>query len=233
MSMLNYVQAIRNRIWLRINEHGSFFFIKTQSHLAWEPIDERLFVSSSAAVKGHAGGEKVLVSSMENVNQTIFIADIATNRAVGSIEILDNGAVRTGTGYQLEMSREDLGRDWRNKCTLILGVPNPCSINFKDILGKDTDIFRLKPEYKVWFIPKMYAKATSAYDVYEDAKASPSGSIASLHQQAIGPYLDAQSQSVERHSDEESIVSVADSHINRKVENEELDKPSSNVEAEP
>lgn len=230
MSMLNYVQVIRNRIWLRVNEHGSFFFIKSQPHLTWEPIDEQLFVSASAAVKGYAGGEKILISSMENVNQVIFIADLATNRAVGMIEILDNGAIRTGTGYQLEMSRDGLGRDWRNKCSLILGVPNPSSINFTDIIGNDTDIFRLKPEYKTWFVPKAYGKATSAYDVYEDARASPSGSQASLYR-AIEPSVEEKAN--DRNSDEESVLSVADSHINRKVENDELDKPVANIGAEP
>lgn len=163
--MLQYVQALRDRFHLRLNENGSVFLIKDPHSFQWRPVGNTTFVSSPAALTGSYEGEKVTFASIETVHQVIFVADASRNVTIGRIEISTGGAIQVyDTPVVTLKPGEELDAKWKHHVTAILGVPGPSTINITNVLGNDTDILRLKPGHATWYIPARYKTESESYD---------------------------------------------------------------------
>lgn len=133
--------------------------------MMWRPIGNRKFGSNTAVLSGSYEGGRICFSSLETIQQVVFVADTSTNTTIGRIEVSMNGGLQIHDGpvVYLEPGRE-LDREWKHHITAILGVPGPTTINITDDQGIDTDILRLKNGHSTWFVPARYKSETPAYD---------------------------------------------------------------------
>lgn len=165
--MIWLVHEYRDRYGLRINEDGLVFRIRNFQAEHWELIENRNFGSLTASLRGSLDGQRVELSSIRYLPQTILIADTRTDRCIGRVDILESGALQVQDTPTFAIGRA-LPDFWSNKVTAVLGISDYCTINIQDQIGNDVDILRYKPRNSKWFVPPRYLKPTPEYDYAEE-----------------------------------------------------------------
>lgn len=80
------------------------------------------------------------------------------------IEIGTNGSISLSSKINFAFNG-GLPKYWTHRTTAILGIPSAAfTINFRDVIGDDEDILRLKRSHGQMFINTRYNTATLAYD---------------------------------------------------------------------
>lgn len=160
--MIWYVSNFRDRVSLRFNGEPLTWCIKTG--LGWEYVDNRIFGSATAVIKGQSNGIKVTIASLPGQNATIILADMRTNKTIGSLNIREDGALLVSDATVPNINAP-LPISWQAKVIAILGLAHFGTFNITDIQGEDEDIIRYRPGNEKIHVPRHYGTATKPYDL--------------------------------------------------------------------
>lgn len=150
---------------MRVNEDGKDFCLRNFWENTWERLSDRTFISRGMLITASQGGKRIDVGTVCATNQTILLADMQTGSIVGRIEITAEGALSFHDGMPAVNVANRLPWFWHAAASIVLGIDGPASMNIRDVLGDDEDMFRLKKGHKSWFVPNAYRKPTRDYDV--------------------------------------------------------------------
>lgn len=137
---------------------------KNKSRLGICRKSKHFFGSATAVVKGQSNGIKVTIASLPGQNATILLADMRTNKTIGSLNIREDGALLVSDATVPNINTP-LPNSWQAKVIAILGLAHFGTFNITDIQGEDEDIIRYRPGNDKIHIPRHYATATKPYDL--------------------------------------------------------------------
>lgn len=163
---LAYVKPFRHRLMLRINEDQERFRIWNPYQRHWVVLNNETntFATESLAITFSMRGSRADVHSHAGRTQNLFLADMCNNLVIGRMRLEETGRMLFFDDLA-GVPVDRLADPWHHKIGAILGVPGHVSMNIRDVIAAEEDIFRYRSGEQKWFIPNSFRTPTASHDV--------------------------------------------------------------------